>query len=136
MQDLRARAAKRVRATSPQTIPLVAPTLAILVRRSEQANGDWVFPGQAPDQHAKTFRKPWTRLLKRAALTDVRPHDVRRTLGSWLTKGGTALPVVSRALGHSHISTTLIYTRSEDPELRQALEATATKMLEAGNGAQ
>jgi site-specific recombinase XerD len=49
-----------------------------------------------------------------------------------MTKGGTPLSVVKKALGHQDLSTTLIYTRSEDAELRRALEVTATRMLEAG----
>jgi hypothetical protein len=53
-------------------------------------------------------------------------------LGSWLTKQGTPLPVIKRALGHANISTTLVYSHSEDPELRAALETAATKMLASG----
>jgi integrase len=124
----------RTKGNKPQTIPLVGPAVAILLRRREQANGEWVFPsGKVLGEHVKVFRTQWTRLLQRAELADLRPHDVRRTLGSWMMKGGTSLPIVKKALGHQDLSTTLIYTRSEDGELRRALEATATRMLEAGD---
>jgi integrase len=122
----------RTKGGKPQVIPLVPPALKVLVGRREAANGEWVFPGKVPGEHAKTFRKPWGRLLQRAGITNLRPHDLRRTLGSWMVKGGTALPVIKRALGHADISTTLVYSRSEDPELRRALEATVVKMLASG----
>jgi integrase len=96
----------------PQTIPLVSPAVAILSRRREQANGEWVFAsGKVPGEHVKVFRTQWTRLLQRAEPADLRPHDVRRTLGNWMTKGGTSLPVVKKVLGHQDLPTTLIYTR-------------------------
>jgi integrase len=124
----------RTKGNRRQTVPLVDHALAILMRRRAQATGTFVFPSsKVPSGHTTTFRPQWDRLLERAGLTDIRPHDIRRSLGSWLTKGGTALPVISRALGHAHISTTMIYTRSEDPELRRALEVAAVKMLESGN---
>jgi site-specific recombinase XerD len=53
-------------------------------------------------------------------------------VGTWLSKAGTALPVIKAALGHADITTTAIYSRSEDAEVRKALEVTTRKMLEAG----
>jgi site-specific recombinase XerD len=58
---------------------------------------------------------------------------MRRTLGSWLSKSGTALPVIKSALGHADIHTTQIYARSEDSEVRKALEVTAKRMLGAAS---
>jgi integrase len=123
----------RTKGNKKQSIPLVPPALEILVRRRESATGEWVFPGKVPGAHVKGFRGPWKRLLEKSGLADLRPHDVRRTLGSWMTKGGTALPIVKDALGHANIQTTQIYSRIEDSDVRRALEITATKMLEAGD---
>ena len=127
----------RTKPNKKQSIPLAPPALAILVRRRENRTGEseWVFPARNPAEHAKRFRSEWERLVKRAELTDLRPHDVRRTLGSWMTKGGTPLPTVKSALGHASIQTTQIYSRLEDSDLRRALEVTATRMLEAGDAA-
>jgi integrase len=117
-----------------QVVPLVGPAVEILARRRVAANGEFVFPGKVPGAHRESFRKAWVALLRRSGITNLRPHDVRRSLGSWLTKSNVPLPIIKRALGHADISTTLIYARSEDPELRAALETAATKMLGAGDG--
>jgi integrase len=116
-----------------QTIPLVGPALKILQARHEKASGNWVFPSSViPGQHLQEFRKPWTQLLKRADINDLRFHDVRRSLGSWMVKSATALPIIKAAMGHAEITTTAIYSRSEDADVRKALEVTARKMLAAG----
>jgi integrase len=118
----------------PQTVPLVGPAIKILRARREMVTSEWVFPSsEIPAQHVSEFRKPWERLLERAQIEGLRLHDVRRSLGSWMTKAGVALPIVKAALGHADIATTQIYARNEDSEVRRALEITAQRMLEAGN---
>jgi integrase len=117
-----------------QTIPLAVPALKILQSRRERVTGQWVFPsGIVKGAHVLEFRKPWKELLKRAEIGNLRLHDIRRTLGSWLSTSGAAMPVIKAALGHADIATTQIYARSEDSEVRKALELTAQKMLEAGH---
>jgi integrase len=124
----------RTKGNKPQTIPLVGPALKILQLRHTSAVSEWVFPSpELPGQHIATFRKQWERLLERSGIKGLRLHDVRRSLGSWMTKAGVALPIVKAALGHEDIATTAIYTRGEDVTVRRAMELTAQRMLEAGN---
>jgi integrase len=124
----------RTKGNKSQSIPLVGPALKVLEARRGQVTGEWVFPSRVvKGAHVLEFRKPWGKLLERASIGNLRLHDVRRTLGTWLSKSGTALPVIKAALGHADIATTMIYTRSENPEVRRALETTTKKMLEAGN---
>ena len=73
--------------------------------------------------------KAWTRIRARAGLTDVRIHDLRRTLGSWLAADGASLLLIGRALNHTQVSTTAIYARLQLDPVREALEANAQKML-------
>jgi integrase len=124
----------RTKANKSQTIPLAGPALKVLEARRESARSAWVFPsGVVPGQHVQEYRKPWGKLLERAGIENLRFHDVRRTLGSWLSKSGVALPIIKAALGHADIATTQIYTRSEDAGVRKALEVAAQRMLEAGH---
>jgi integrase len=124
----------RTKGNKSQTIPLVGPALRILQSRRESVGSEWVFPSNiVAGQHVQEYRKPWGKLLERAGIENLRFHDVRRTLGSWLSKSGAAMPIIKAALGHADIATTQIYTRSEDAGVRNALEVTAQRMLEAGH---
>ena len=38
---------------------------------------------------------------ERANIVDVRFHDLRRSLGKWMTINGSSIPIVGKALGHS-----------------------------------
>jgi integrase len=114
-------------------IPLVAPALVIVKSRRKRFTGEWVFPSAFSEcGHITEFRKPWNELLKRAEISDLRFHDVRRTVGSWMSKAGAVLPVIKRALAHQDITTTQIYTQSEDSQVRKAFEDATTKMLGTG----
>lgn len=123
----------RTKGNKPQTVPLVGPAIKILELRHNTATSEWVFPSpEIAGAHVYEFRKPWARLLERASIEGLRLHDVRRSLGSWMTKAGVALPIVKAALGHADIATTQIYTRGEDATIRQAMEITAERMLGTG----
>lgn len=66
------------------------------------------------------------------ALLDIRIHDLRRSLGSWLASyTGASLPLIGAILNHSSPSTTMIYAQlGEDPR-RQALEDHGQRVVEA-----
>ena len=67
-----------------------------------------------------------------ARFHDIRPHDLRRTLGSWQAATGASLPVIGRSLGHRNISTTAIYARLSLDPVREAMQRAASAMLAAG----
>jgi len=56
------------------------------------------------------------------AVDDVRLHDLRRTVGSWLAQAGNSLHLIGRVLNHSNASTTQVYARFGEDTVRQALE--------------
>jgi len=66
--------------------------------------------------------KPWERIRKAAGLEDVRLHDLRRTVGSWLAQSGNSLHLIGKVLNHSNQSTTAIYSRFGQDNVRDALE--------------
>ena len=63
-------------------------------------------------------------------LEDIRLHDLRRTFGSLLSRGGVDLNRIKEALRHSEISTTLIYARLGDDPVRDAVEDHGKRLLE------
>ena len=120
------------KAGMPVLVPLVAPALAILVARSETANGSrWVFPGRK-GKHIANPKGAWARIVERAALVDVRPHDLRRSLGSWMAGQNTSLPIIGRALGHKTAVATMVYSRLSLDPVREAVDRATAAMLVAG----
>lgn len=121
----------------PQYVPLEDEEIAILERRKE-AGGEWVFPGRGTKGHLVDPKKAWRRILKRAnaerakrnepPLTDLRIHDLRRTLGSFMADTGASLQIIGKTLGHTNQATTAIYARLSLDPVRQAKRAAIDAM--------
>jgi integrase len=63
-------------------------------------------------------------------LADVRLHDLRRTVGSWLTQAQVDLNTIRSALRHASISTTLVYSHLGDDPARAAMEDHGRRVME------
>lgn len=92
------------------TVALTERAMEILQRRRQRTNSEWVFPSDlSASGHLVEPRKAWLRVLKRAAISDLRLHDIRRTLGSYQALTGASLPVIGKSLGHKSQQATSIY---------------------------
>ena len=111
------------------SIPLGPDVLDILRRRRAETSSVFVLPGPGAKGHYMEPKRAWATLLKRAKLDDLRIHDLRRSLGSWMTIGGTSLPIVGKALGHKTSQATSIYARLNLDPVRIAMEKAAEGML-------
>lgn len=67
-------------------------------------------------------------------LVDLRLHDLRRTVGSWLSQSGIDLNVVKDAMRHASLATTLVYARLGADPAREALEQHGRKVMEIIGG--
>ncbi len=87
--------------------------------------------GRKGREHLKEPAKAWQRIRRRAGLEDVRLHDLRRTVGSYLAMSGASLPLIGKVLNHSNASTTQIYARLSDDAPRAALESIGATVMNA-----
>ena len=60
------------------------------------------------------------RLGDRAGVTNVHPHRFRRTAATFARRSGMQLELVRDFLGHADVNTTLLYSMTNESELRQS----------------
>ena len=113
-----------------QRIPLTPAALDVLERRGKEnvVGCEWIFPGKDPERHREGARNAWTRICKAAELENVRIHDLRRSVGSWMAGNGVGLPIIGATLGHRTQQATAIYSRVALDPVRVALESAQMAM--------
>ncbi|MEZ8269488.1 tyrosine-type recombinase/integrase [Vibrio cyclitrophicus] len=65
----------------------------------------------------------WQQVRALAHIEDVRIHDLRHTFASYAVLEGFPIPMVSKLLGHTRISSTLRYAHVDDVQVSQSAEA-------------
>lgn len=104
-------------------IPLSTPAIDLLDTIPKLPDNPYLFPGYIQGKHLVNISKPWYRIKKQAGLKNVRLHDLRRTVGSWLAQSGNSLHLIGQVLNHSNQRTTAVYARFARDDVRDALEA-------------
>ncbi|UCE66004.1 MAG: site-specific integrase [Candidatus Zixiibacteriota bacterium] len=90
----------------PRSIPISKSLQNVLVPLSkENPESEFVF---RPYSHVHTIYKQFKDLLEKSGLRGSL-HDLRHTFASHLAMAGVPIPVISELLGHSDITTTMIY---------------------------
>ena len=118
----------------PVVVPLVPAAVALLTTRKQTTNGSpWVFPSRSKCGHLTEPKAAWKRIIERAGLKNLRPHDLRRSLGSWQAMGGASLPIIGKSLGHTQQSTTQIYARLQMDPVRDSVGSATDAILEAAH---
>ena len=120
---------------SPQALKLVEEALA------ESGDGEFLFPGTGQTQHIypRSISKAMERSRDRLGLGDVRVHDLRRTVGSMMTRYGVPKDVRERVLNHggrrkNNVTESVYSWYDYDAEKRAALELWADALDCIGAG--
>lgn len=102
----------------------------VLKRRKSHAESEYVLPspGGSKSGHYTEPKAAWRKVCEEAGLSDLRIHDLRRTLGSWMAEGGASLQIIGKALGHSSTSATAIYSRLGSGAVRGAVNSAIDRM--------
>ena len=119
------------KAGRPHLLPMPHALVTLLRSLPKMDGNPYVFPGLDGVGHLQNMKRAWDRIRVKAGIRDVRFHDLRRTVGSWLAGSGESLSLIGKVLNHRDVSTTAIYARLNLDPVRQALERNASKMLEA-----
>lgn len=115
----------------PLLCVLAVPAVEILrCRYEDNGTGEYVFPAASKTGHVQEPKKPWKALVARAGLEGVRPHDLRRTLGSWQDRTGASLSTIGKTLGHKSAAATAVYARADIDDVRESVETATRAMLE------
>ena len=118
--------------TGYRTIPLANKTLRLLeeYRFSEnpKVKDAFLFHGEGAQTEPRDpsyLTKHMKKLMKKADLPNMSPHDLRHTCASLLLQNGADIKSVQDILGHADARTTLtFYARSDIAQMRSSLEST------------
>jgi integrase len=110
------------------SMPLTEPAIEILKQRQRMHAGEpWVFPSVKGAGPVVGLPKAWSRIRNRAGILDLRIHDIRRSVGTALARGGASPHIIATGLGHRNIASAKAYVRLAGEDARQALgDAIAT----------
>ena len=114
-----------------QSASLSGPVLAIMQATPAIEGNPYLLPGAKKGHHLVNIDLPWRRIRTAAEIEDLRLHDLRRSLGAWMTEAGVDLNRIKSALRHADIATTLIYARLGQDAAREPMEEHGRRILEA-----
>ncbi len=113
----------------PHHLPLSSSAMTLLRQLPRQQDNPFIFPGREAGKNLVNIDKAWRRIRTEAGVPDVRLHDLRRTVGSWLAQAGNSLHLIGRVLNHRTPSTTQIYARFGNDQVREALESLGQNLM-------
>lgn len=99
-----------------------------------RAESEWLFPTREGTQlDTRYLRSIVKRYAERAEISEwekVSPHTLRHTFATDLYRETKNIRLVQKALGHSDLSTTMIYTHIVDEELEDAMRSFRQPVVE------
>jgi len=119
-------------ADDPTLIGLPSRAVELLTRRQQYCDpkNPWVFPATSESGHCSQPQSAFKRILKRAGITGVTPHDLRRTAASYLSHyKGTPSDILT-LLGNKSISTVTIYAQRNVNIVKSHYDEVLDKMLD------
>lgn len=84
--------------------------------------------------HIEDPKKVWKTILEKANIKDLRIHDLRRTLGSWMAHTGASQFVIGKSLNHKSTKSTAIYARLSIDPVRDAVDTATAEMFKMSEG--
>lgn len=109
--------------TGAKKVLLGAPALQVLANIPHVKDNPYVIVGSEPKKPRSDLKRPWSRIIAHAGLTNLRLHDLRHSYASIGAAGGMGLGIVGKLLGHASAATTARYAHFADDPLRRASDS-------------
>ena len=113
--------------------PLLAPISDAAMERFKiiprTSDNQYIICGRRRGNHLHSLGDAFHRTLKRAGLVNLRIHDLRRTVGSWLAQNGQSLHLIGDVLNHRDPKTTAGYAYFQTQQRRDALTGHGSRVL-------
>ena len=94
----------------------------------------YIICGAIPGKPLAYIDKMWRRVRKETGFKDLRIHDLRRTVGSWLVRDGASLHLVGAVLNHKDQKTTAGYAYFQTEDRHKALDRHRKKIMRIASG--
>lgn len=96
----------RSKVSNDDFIPMTNRLRVTLLNRHRAVEGEYVFPGRFGGHKTIKNNRPLEAAFKRAGVTDVSSHNLRKTFATRLLSRGAAITDVQHLLGHTSVKTT------------------------------
>jgi integrase len=124
--------AARCKSGKSRVVPLNDVAMQVLKVRAEADNGIYVFPGKA-GRHLVNPAKAFLRVIRRANISDLKIHDLRRSAATLLINNGGNMTQAQNLLGHASSSLTATrYAFLADAQIVDATRRLSSMIAEAG----
>lgn len=115
----------------PQSLPLLDQAVEILEARKQQSTSKWVFPSETSSSgHLQEPKKAWKRICQKAGIQDLRIHDLRRTIPSWMAMTGANQYVIGKVLNHEDPRSTAVYARLGLDTVREYMNKAVSSIVD------
>jgi len=117
----------------PRHVPLSPAAVEILRNLPRRIDSPFVFPcTTTPAKPRNDLYKAWRRVRTAAECPDLRIHDLRHSVATWLAESGFEGQAIQKALGHASLATTMKYIHANDGRARTALDSAAERLAGFG----
>ncbi len=108
--------------TGPKTVYLNSPAMAVIDALPRGELDAFVFPDRNGLHRPVRLDNSWARIRRRAALPDVRVHDLRHSFASVAIADNVSLHNIGKLLGHALPETTARYAHLADDVIADAAD--------------